>query len=248
MSRVIRHDFRAGTRSLPTWATTPVAAATSATASSPADAPAAKIRWSGRIKAVQPRAWVWRYKADNRNHTHTGYNLWIVGKGGTTVVAISALQQAKLAFRIGDEAQGSGWPVQGNKREVADLYRAGDLKVLARGTQPDAEQGPPFTGPVLPPEVYKQRGCRMLDPTRWRTTCLSCKWACKSRVEIEFVWGKQKRYRSETFCYGPKSCPLYEMGPPREVPYRHEWKSEASSSTDDGSLDSCITSGRDEDD
>jgi hypothetical protein len=45
----------------------------------------------------------------------------VVGEGGTTIVAISALQQAKLAFRIGDEAQGSGWPVQGNKREIADL-------------------------------------------------------------------------------------------------------------------------------
>jgi hypothetical protein len=27
----------------------------------------------------------------------------------------------------------------------------------------------------------------------------------------------QKRYRYETFCYGPKSCPLYRPGPTRKV-------------------------------
>ena len=29
-----------------------------------------------------------------------------------------------------------------------------------------------------------------------------------------------RRYRSETFCYGPKSCPLYKAGPTRKVPGR----------------------------
>jgi hypothetical protein len=30
----------------------------------------------------------------------------------------------------------------------------------------------------------------------------------------------QKRYRFETFCYGPKSCALYRSGPTRKVPGR----------------------------
>jgi hypothetical protein len=30
----------------------------------------------------------------------------------------------------------------------------------------------------------------------------------------------QKRYRSETFCYGPKSCRFYRAGPRRTVPGR----------------------------
>ena len=30
----------------------------------------------------------------------------------------------------------------------------------------------------------------------------------------------QKRYRFETFCYGPKSCPNYKAGPKRKVPGR----------------------------
>jgi len=31
---------------------------------------------------------------------------------------------------------------------------------------------------------------------------------------------RQRRYRAETFCYGPKSCPLYKSGPARIVPGR----------------------------
>jgi hypothetical protein len=29
-----------------------------------------------------------------------------------------------------------------------------------------------------------------------------------------------RRYRQETFCHGPKSCPLYAAGPVRKVPGR----------------------------
>jgi hypothetical protein len=29
-----------------------------------------------------------------------------------------------------------------------------------------------------------------------------------------------RRYRHETFCYGPKSCPRYKAGPTRKVPGR----------------------------
>ena len=34
-------------------------------------------------------------------------------------------------------------------------------------------------------------------------------------------WNPEKRrYRFETFCYGPKSCPIYKAGPARRVPGR----------------------------
>ena len=87
----------------------------------------------------------------------------------------------------------------------------------------------------------------MLDAKRWRFKCQTCMWANKSRVEIEYVFGKSKRYRSETFCYGPKSCRLYAMGDPREVPYRETWKTEGGIEVDDGNLDDCLTSERGED-
>jgi hypothetical protein len=31
---------------------------------------------------------------------------------------------------------------------------------------------------------------------------------------------QKKRYRFETFCYGPKSCSTYKSGPTRKVPGR----------------------------
>ena len=37
---------------------------------------------------------------------------------------------------------------------------------------------------------------------------------------IDYWNPKQRRYRRETFCYGPKSCPLYKPGPTRKVPGR----------------------------
>jgi hypothetical protein len=32
---------------------------------------------------------------------------------------------------------------------------------------------------------------------------------------------KEKEYRKETFCYGPKSCPKYQPGRVRKVPGRN---------------------------
>jgi hypothetical protein len=226
MARVISHDI------------TPDAAHRAASSTG-------KVGWSGIITAIQPRAWVWRYKTDNRTHHLTGFNLWITGKNGTVVVAISGLQQQKLQFRHGDTASGTAWHVQGKKREIADLYRAGNLKVCDRPDRTADRGGPPFIDLIPDLDIYQQRGCRMLDGKRWRTTCLTCMWANKARVEIEFDFNrpKAKRYRSETFCYGPKSCPLYAMVEPREVPYKDKWPS-----LDTGFLDSSITSGRGEDD
>jgi len=37
-----------------------------------------------------------------------------------------------------------------------------------------------------------------------------------------------KKFRFETFCYGPKSCPFYAAGPARKVPGRRgmTWEEE----------------------
>ena len=91
--------------------------------------------------------------------------------------------------------------------------------------------------------VFRARGARMLDPKQWRKACMTCMWANKSAVEIEYKFGKVKRYRKETFCYGPKSCPLYDMGPPRPVQYFDE-----PPSMDEGWMDDMCTDLRGEDD
>ena len=44
---------------------------------------------------------------------------------------------------------------------------------------------------------------------------MSCMWGCEMAVEMII---HKVRWRRETFCYGPKSCPLYNAGPTRKVP------------------------------
>lgn len=39
-----------------------------------------KIAYQGTIAAVQPRSNVWRYRLDNRTHSHTGYNIFLIGE------------------------------------------------------------------------------------------------------------------------------------------------------------------------
>ena len=53
-------------------------------------------------------------------------------------------------------------------------------------------------------------------------SCTSCIWGCNMAVEmIVDQWKPQnRRYRTETFCYGPKDCRLYRAGPKRKVPGR----------------------------
>ncbi len=53
--------------------------------------------------------------------------------------------------------------------------------------------------------------------------CTTCLWGCQMAVEMIIdQWNPSKRrYRTETFCYGPRSCPLNRSGPARKVPGRH---------------------------
>lgn len=60
---------------------------------------------------------------------------------------------------------------------------------------------------------------------------------------IEYKFGKVKRYRKETFCYGPRSCPLYDMGPPRQVPYFDSFPP-----IDEGWMDDLCTEQREDED
>src|SRR5438874_966803 len=50
-------------------------------------------------------------------------------------------------------------------------------------------------------------------------------WHLGCQMAVEMIidhWNPSKRrYRTETFCYGPSSCPLYRSGPARKVPGRH---------------------------
>ena len=83
----------------------------------------------------------------------------------------------------------------------------------------EPQQTPPWHGvpPALP--VYRERGHRRLDTRTYESKCTTCIWGCRMSVEIIVDQRKpdRRRYRFETFCYGPRSCPLYHAGATRKV-------------------------------
>jgi len=206
-----------------------------------------KVKWQGKIVSIQPRTRVWRYLIDNRTHYHLGYNLFIEGYSSDSkeqfTVAISEKQQSKGLYRIGDLLEGTAWTKKYEEREYADYYRAGSLKLLDRKNDSFEELSPPWM--IMPPsmQTYEERGARILSKSRWETKCFKCVWANMANVKIQWDFDKDiKKYRFETFCYGPKSCKYYKMGRARSVPYKNR-----DSALDDGYLDELCTESRDDD-
>ncbi len=71
-----------------------------------------KVKWSGRVRSIQPRTRVWRYITHNRTHYHIGYNVFLTGESENDLeeftVAISEKQLQKLDLQIDDELKGHG--------------------------------------------------------------------------------------------------------------------------------------------
>ena len=183
-----------------------------------------KVVWSGVITAVQPRIRLTR-SFDERSHSYLGYLLRITGtlNGADSEfrVGIGPEAHAKHQFQIGDSIEGVGIRVVDPRLEIADIYRASKLSVLRRGSELDC--GPPWHGLAPPLPVYRERGYRRLAAATYESKCQSCIWGCAMPVEIIVDhWNPQRRrYRTETFCYGPLSCPIYRSGPTRKVPGRN---------------------------
>lgn len=183
-----------------------------------------KLGWQGTILAVQPRIRLTR-SFDQRYHTYLGYVLCLQGEmdgeAGEFLIGIGETAQAKHLFRVGDRVSGRSEPVLSSNGEPADYYKTAGLKLIQRAAA-DTDTPPPWRG--VPPalEVYRERGHRRLSAQTYATKCGGCIWGCRLAVEIVVdQWNpRQKRYRTETFCYGPKSCLLYRAGPTRKVPGR----------------------------
>jgi hypothetical protein len=190
-----------------------------------------KVSWTGTVVSVQPRIRLTR-SFDERWHTYLGYMLILDGEvdggEGRFSVAIGKAAQQKHQFRVGQSVSGNAVPVADDRLEPVDFYRASKLKVLtAAQTEDDA---PPWHTPAPELDVYRERGHRRLSVRTYDTACLSCVWGCRMAVEMIIdQWNPgQKRYRAETFCYGPKSCSIYKAGPTRKVPGRKgmSWEEE----------------------
>lgn len=182
------------------------------------------LPWEGVLIAVQPRIRLLR-SFDERSHSYLGYSLHLCGTIGDTdsefFVGIGKAAQAKHAFRAGDMLLGRSQPVADPRLEHVSFYKTAGLVLSTRAEEAE-ESPPPWSG--VPPElpVYRERGHRRLAVQTYVSKCKTCIWACRMPVEIVIDhWNpRNKRYRFETFCYGPKSCAIYKSGPTRKVPGR----------------------------
>jgi hypothetical protein len=143
------------------------------------------------------------------------------GEERSFTVGLGKGAQAKHAFRAGDHVAGKGEAPRDPRLEIVDLYKASALQVGERGSTPE-DVGPPWRHAPPALEVYRHRGHRRLAARTYRASCTACTWGCEMAVEMIIdPWNPNvRRYRRETFCYGPKSCPTYKPGPTRKVPGR----------------------------
>jgi len=183
-----------------------------------------KIPWQGVLLSVQPRIRLTR-SFDQRSHTYTGYALKVSGRVGSEarefLAGVGQGAHTKHHFRAGNAVSGDAQAVPDPHFETVEFYMVSNLKV----GQPEPEDEatpPPWRGVPPPLAVYRERGHRRLAARTFQQKCWNCIWGCRMPVEIIIdQWNpSRRRYRTETFCYGPLSCPLYQPGAARTVPGR----------------------------
>src|SRR5207302_1794052 len=158
--------------------------------------------------------------------TYLGYALGVRGSVGSEarefLVGVGEGAHTKHHFQVGDTVSGDALPVADPRLETVEFYKVSDLKVSARNVQEET-QPPPWHGIPPPLPIYRERGHRRLAARRYQEKCTTCIWGCHMAVEMIIdQWNPSKRrYRTETFCYGPRSCAVYQSGPARKVPGRH---------------------------
>ena len=124
----------------------------------------------------------------------------------------------KHHFQTGNAVTGEALPVPDPWLETVEFYKISKLKVMLPETHDEAPS-PPWRGIPPPLAVYRECGHRRLATRTFQETCWNCIWGCRMAVEMIIdQWNPSRhRYRTETFCYGPRSCPLYQAGPARTV-------------------------------
>ncbi len=183
-----------------------------------------QIAWQGGLLSVQPRIRLTR-SFDQRSHTYLGCALKVGGMVGSDarefLVAVGQGAHAKHQFQAGAAVCGDALPVPDARLETAEFYQVSKLKV-GPPEAVDETTPPPWRGVPPPLEVYRERGHRRLAARTFNKKCCSCIWGCRMPVEMIIdQWNPSRRhYRTETFCYGPLPCRLYQAGPARTVPGR----------------------------
>ena len=190
-----------------------------------------KSAFKGTITSIQPRIRLTR-SFDEASHTYLGYAIKITGTvdNQETIssnqnifsIGIGKAAQAKFNFKVNDIISGECLPVPDPDMEPVDYYKVSKLKVISEGEQ--GSLSAPWE--LVPPDlkVYRERGHRRLAARTYDSKCSSCMWGARMPVEIIVDnWNPRgrRKYRFETFCYGPLSCKLYKAGPNRKVEGRN---------------------------
>jgi hypothetical protein len=191
-----------------------------------------KVEWQGTVISVQPRIRLMR-SFDQRSHSYLGYVLrlrgTIDGQEREFTIAVGKGAHEKHRFCVGSQVAGKGFPVADERTETAELYRISGIETLSSAAKPMGGS-PPFLGTPPPLEEYRARKHRRLSARTYASKCAACIWGCEMAVEmiIDQWTPSVRRYRRETFCYGPKSCTFYAAGPTRKVPGRKgmSWEEE----------------------
>jgi hypothetical protein len=184
-----------------------------------------KIAWQGVLLSVQPRIRLTR-SFDQRSHTYLGYILKVRGRVGTEarefLVGVGQGSHTKHHFWAGNVLSGDALPVPDPRLETVEFYKVSNLRVGLPEAE-DKAPPPPWRSVPPPLAVYRERGHRRLAARTFQEKCWNCIWGCRMPVEMIIdQWDpSRRRYRTETFCYGPLSCRLYQAGPARTVPGRH---------------------------
>jgi hypothetical protein len=185
-----------------------------------------KSIFKGRIISIQPRIRLTR-SFDEVSHSYLGYAITLEGdidtQHTTFSIGIGKAAHAKHQFKVNDMIFGECVPVPDTDLEPTEYYKVSKLKLISQSTTIMNISEP---WELVPPEleVYRDRGHRRLAARTYDTKCSSCIWGCRMPVEIIIDnWNPsgRKKYRFETFCYGPLSCKLYKAGPNRKVEGRN---------------------------
>ena len=181
-----------------------------------------KSTFKGRIISIQPRIRLIR-SFDEASHTYLGYAITLERELDKTnnitfSIGIGKAAHAKHQFKVNDVISGECVPVPDPDMEPVEYYKVSKIKVISKGTTGSTSSPWELVPPKL--EVYRERGHRRLAARTYDTKCSSCMWGCRMPVEIIIDnWNPRgkKKFRFETFCYGPLNCKLYKAGPNRKV-------------------------------
>src|SRR5262245_4195602 len=122
-----------------------------------------RLAWRGHVIAVQPRIRLTR-SFDQRGDRYLGYMLRVVGtvddgSEAEFTVGIGEAAQAEHGFRVGDDVEGTSFPVQEQRAEPAEYHKTSGLKLLKRAPG-SKEPPPPWHGVPRELSVYRERGHR----------------------------------------------------------------------------------------